>query len=269
MGTSVPRPTIYATMAEAVADLPNDISVMIGGFGAGAPLNLLTAIWHQGATGMTLITNGVGFPSPNPELKAIADLVVDGRVKKMIASFTAGTRPSRPGVAEALIQDGTVEGELVPQGTLAERIRAGGAGIPAFYTPTGVGTALAEGREQREFDGRTYLLERALFADVAFIRAYKADTAGNLIFRHAARNYNPIMAMAARLTIVEVEQPIVPAGELDTDAIHTPGIYVHRMIHIPPGDVLRIHRATGTAVRQTDEPETTPRVPRPVGEASQ
>jgi 3-oxoacid CoA-transferase A subunit len=255
-------------MDEAVADLPDGISVMIGGFGAGAPLNLLTATWRHGITGMTLITNGVGFPSPNPELKAIADLIVDGRVAKIIASFTAGTRPSRPGVAETLIRDGKVIGEVVPQGTLAERIRAGGAGIPAFYTPTGVGTALAEGREQREFDGRAYLLERALFADVALVRAWKADTAGNLIFRRAARNYNPIMAMAAATTIVEVEQPIVPAGELDTDSIHTPGVYVHRLVHIPPGDVLRIHRATGTPVYQTEEPETKPRVPRPAAEAA-
>jgi len=259
----VPRPTIYSTFDEAMAGLPDGVSVMIGGFGAGAPINLLTTLWHQGTKGMTLITNSVGFPSPNPELKAIADLLVDGRVKKIIASFTAGTKPSRPGIAETFIRDGKVEAELVPQGTLAERMRAGGAGIPAFYTPTGVGTLLAEGRELREFDGRTYMMERAITADVALIHAYKADTAGNLIFRHASRNYNPIMAMAADLTIVEVEQPIVPAGELPTDQIHTPGLYVHRLVHIPPGGVLRIHRSTGTPLLQTEEPETKPRVPRP------
>ncbi|MEX2373038.1 MAG: 3-oxoacid CoA-transferase subunit A, partial [Dehalococcoidia bacterium] len=145
-------------------------------------------------------------------------------------------------------------------------IRAGGAGIPAFYTPTGVGTALAEGREHREFEGRQHLLETALFADVAIVRAWKADTAGNLVYRRAARNYNPIMAMAARLTIVEVEQPIVPAGEIDPDQVHTPGLYVHRLVHTPPGSVLRIHRPTGASVYQTDEPETAPRAPRPAGE---
>ncbi|MCA9857529.1 MAG: CoA transferase subunit A, partial [Dehalococcoidia bacterium] len=159
-----------------------------------------------------------------------------------------------------LIRSGEVEAELVPQGTLAERIRAGGAGIPAFYTPAAVGTRLAEGRETRDFDGRTYLMETALFADYSFIRAYKADTAGNLVFRRSARNFNPIMAMAARCTIVEVEQPIVEAGEIDPDQVHTPGIFVHRLVHIPTGGVLRVARASGAVVHQTDTPETFPRV---------
>ncbi len=255
------RPQILSTIEEAVADLSDGISVMIGGFGAGAPLNLLNALWHRQLTDLTLIANSVGFPSPNPDLKAIADLIVDGQVRKVIASFTASTRPSVEGAVGDLIKAGAVQGELLPQGTLAERMRAAGAGIPAFYTPTGVGTALAEGREQRQFGDRTYLLEHALPADVALVRAYKADTAGNLVYRRSARNYNPIMAMAAALTIVEVEQPIVPAGEIDPDQVHTPGIYVHRLVHIPPGGVLRIHRPTGTAVFQTDVPETAPRLP--------
>ena len=135
-----------------------------------------------------------------------------------------------------------MEAELSPQGTLAERIRAGGAGIPAFYTPAAVGTLLAEGRETRFFNGREYLLEEALFADYAFIRAWKADTAGNLIYRLAARNFNPIMAMAARNVIVEVEQPIVPAGELDPDTIHTPGIYVNSLVQIPPDGIFAVNR---------------------------
>lgn len=263
----MPRPQMYNSFESAVSGLPDGISVMIGGFGAGFPHNLLTALWHQGTKEMTFITNSILFPSPNPELKAIADHILTGRVKKIVASFTAGTKPSRPGAAELLIREGKVESELVPQGTLAERMRAAGAGIPAFYTPTGVGTALAEGREVREFDGREYLLERALKADVALIHAYKADTAGNLVFRRAARNYNPIMAMAADLTIVEVEQPIVPAGQLDPDQIHLPGLYVHRLIHIPPGGVLRIHRTSGTPLFQTEVPETVPQVPRPPREA--
>ncbi len=259
----MPRPQILPTFEDALADLRDGMSVMIGGFGAGSPINLLTALWHRDVRDLTLITNGVGFPSPNPDLKAIADLIQDGRVRKIVASFTAATRPSRPGAAEELIRTGQVEAELVPQGTLAERIRAGGAGIPAFYTPTGAGTLLAEGREVREFNGRPHLLEHALTADVAILHAWKADEAGNLVFRRASRNYNPIMAMAADMTIVEVEQPILPAGALDPDHVHTPGLYVHRLVHIPVGGVLRIHRSTGTPLLQTETPEVTPQPVRP------
>jgi 3-oxoacid CoA-transferase subunit A len=133
-----------------------------------------------------------------------------------------------------MVRGGTLEAELVPQGTLAERVRAGGAGIPAFYTPASVGTLLAEGKEHREFDGETYVMERAIFADYAFIRAWRADTAGNLVYRMAARNFNPVFAMGARHVIVEVEQPIVPAGEIPPDQVHTPGIYVERLVQIPP-----------------------------------
>jgi 3-oxoacid CoA-transferase A subunit len=257
----MPRPQIYATMDEAVADVADGSSIMIPGFGPGAPINLMAALWRQGATDLTTISNGVGFGSADDEdLRSQADLVEAGRIKKVIAAFTASTRPSRTGTAEGLIRGGQVEAELVPQGTLAERIRAGGAGIPAFYTPAAVGTLLAEGRETRVFDGREHLLEYGLFADYAFIRAYQADTAGNLLFRRSARNFNPIMAMAARTTIVEVEQPILEAGAIDPDQVHVPGIYVHRLVHIPVGGILRQDRASGTVVRQTETPEAFPRV---------
>ncbi|MDP2327109.1 MAG: CoA transferase subunit A [Dehalococcoidia bacterium] len=246
----MPRPRIFTSMDEAIADFPDNSSLMIPGFGPGQPINLMAALWRQGATGITSISNGVGFAAGAEELRGLGDLVMAGRVKKVIAAFTASTRPSRAGTAEELIRSGAVQAELAPQGTLAERIRAGGAGIPAFFTPAGVGTETAIGKEHRDFDGRTFVMEHALFADFAFIRAWKADTAGNLIYRRAARNFNPIMAMAARTTIVEVEQPIVEAGTLDPDQIHTPGIYVHRLIQIPEGGVLHVDRATARAILQ-------------------
>jgi 3-oxoacid CoA-transferase A subunit len=230
-------------MREAVADFPDGSSLFIPGFGPGSPWNLMAALYEQGATGITAASNGVGFSMADPQLRGLGDMVMDGRVKKVYAAFTASTRPSRAGSAEALIRDHVLEAELVPQGTLAERIRAGGAGIPAFYTPAGVGTLLAEGKEHRVFNGREYVLEEALFFDYAFIRAWKADTAGNLIYRLAARNFNPIMAMAARTVIVEVEEPIVEAGELSPDHIHTPGVYVHRLVQIPPDGVFAVDRS--------------------------
>ncbi len=244
------KPTIYPSMAEAVADFKSDSMLMIPGFGPGSPHNLMTALYHQGATGLTTVSNGVGFPSADPRMKGLGDLVGEGRVKKVIAAFTASTRPSRASTAEDMIRGGALEAELSPQGTLAERIRAGGAGIPAFFTPAGVGTLVATGKETREFGGRTYLMEHALFADYAFIRAHRADTAGNLIFRLSARNFNPIMAMAARTTIVEVEEPIVPAGELDPDRIHLPGIYVHRLVQIPPDGIFAVNRQAMVGLAQ-------------------
>ncbi|TAK80017.1 MAG: CoA transferase subunit A [Dehalococcoidia bacterium] len=239
------------SMDEAVAGFSDGASLMIPGFGPGAPINLMAALWRQGATGLTTISNGVGFETADEDQRGLGDLVMAGRVKKVIAAFTASTRPSRTGTAEGLIADGRMEAELVPQGTLAERIRAGGAGIPAFYTPAGVGTETATGKEHRDFNGRTFVMETALFADYSFIRAWKADTAGNLLFRRSARNFNPIMAMAARNVIVEVEQPIVEAGEIDPDQVHVPGIYVSTLVRIPVGGVLHVNRATGMAVRQT------------------
>lgn len=228
-------PVLCASMAEAVAGIPDNITLLIAGFGAGSPSNLLTAAYEQGVTGLTTVSNGAGGgPTASDGRKALGDFIEAGKVKKIIAAFTAPTHPSRASAARDMVKAGTLEAELVPQGTIAERVRAGGAGIPAFYTPAGVDTLLAEGKEHREFDGETYILERAIFADYAFVRAWKADTRGNLIYRMAARNFNPIFAMGARHTIVEVEEPIVPAGELAPDQIHTPGIYVERLAQIPP-----------------------------------
>ena len=164
-------PTIYPSLREAIADFPDGASLMIPGFGpAGNPWNLLEALYEQGATGLTAIMNSANQRSADPALKSFTDLVAAGRVRKVVASFTASTHPSRPNVVEALARKGRIAVELTPQGTLAERIRAGGAGIPAFYTPAGVGTAIAEGKELRRFNGRPYLLETALTADYAFVR---------------------------------------------------------------------------------------------------
>ncbi|MFQ6028549.1 MAG: CoA transferase subunit A, partial [Dehalococcoidia bacterium] len=163
----------------------------------------------------------------------VGTLVAAGQMKKMICAFTAPTHPSRVPPFVEMYNNGEIDAELVPQGTLAERLRAAGSGIGAFYTPASVGTELAEGKEHREINGRTYVLEFPLHADYAFIRAWKADTFGNLQFRLAQRNFNPVMAMAATTTIVEVENDVVEAGELDPDTIHVPGVYVNRIVRIP------------------------------------
>ena len=164
----------------------------------------------------------------------IGMLVENGQVAKVICAFTAATRPTDVLPFTKYYESGEVEAELVPQGTLAERMRAAGAGVPAFYTPTAVGTELAEGRETRFINGREYLLEYALPLDYAFIRARKADTFGNLRFHRAQRNFNPVMATAARCTIVEVDDPILPVGSIDADDVHTSGIFVKRLVQVPP-----------------------------------
>ena len=234
------RPIICSSMAEAVADIPDGIQLLIPGFGPGTPHNLITALFHATAKDIHVFANGVGFPSTATDgRKSMSDFIAAGRLRKVTAAFTAPTHPSQPSVAADLIRSGQLEAELVPQGTLAERVRAGGAGIPAFFTPAGVGTLTAEGKEHREFNGRMYVMEHAIFADYAFIRAWKADTAGNLIYRLAARNFNPIFAMGAKHTIVEVEEPIVPAGELPPDQIHTPGVVIERIVQIPPDGFFR------------------------------
>ena len=228
---------VVASFDEAVADIADGATILLGGFGPGTPWNLLAALYRRGARDLTLVCNSASGGSAaqgRDDLIAHATLIEAGRVRKVIASFTAATHPSRKAPLELMHEEGRIEAELVPQGTLAERIRAGGAGIPAFYTPTGVGTEMAEGKEQRDFHGRTYLLEEAITGDYAFVRAWKADTFGNLVFRRTQRNYNPIMSMAARCTIVEVEEPIEAEGELDPDRVHTSGIFVHRLVAIPP-----------------------------------
>ncbi|MEZ4503677.1 MAG: 3-oxoacid CoA-transferase [Dehalococcoidia bacterium] len=257
------RPRILNTMAEAVAGIPDGASLMLPGFGgAGTPWNLLTALYHQGAKDLTFIANGAGGTATDPRIKGAGDIIDEERVVRLVASFTAGTHPSRIPKAEQLVRDGKMTAELLPQGTLAERIRAGGAGVPAFFTPAGVGTMLAEKKEHRTFRGREYVLEEALTADYALIRAHKADEVGNLVFRRAARNFNPIMAMAATHTIVEVEEPIVPAGTLNPDEVHLPGVYVEAMVSIASDGVLRVDRAPNRPAAPT--PDAAPGERRPL-----
>lgn len=202
------------------------MSIMAGGFGGCGIADLcIQEIRRRGVSGLTLISNNCGgeYADRPGEGFGLWTLLKDGLVARAISSYI-GTNKT----FERQYLDGQIELELTPQGTLAERIRAGGAGIPAFFTRTGVGTVVAEGKEEREFDGETYLMERALTADLAIVKAWKGDPAGNLVYRKTARNFNPMMASAARVTVAEVEQLVAP-GELDPDGVHTPGIYVDRL----------------------------------------
>ena len=209
-----------ASAAEAVKDIPNDVTIMSGGFGlCGNPEDLIRAIHARGITGLTVISNNCGVDG-----KCLGLLLGDKQIKKMISSYVGENK-----TFESQFLSGELEVELTPQGTLAERIRAGGAGVPAFFTPTGFGTVVAEGKETREFNGVNCVLETGLTADYALVKAWKGDAHGNLVFRKTARNFNPMMATAAKITIAEVEE-FVPAGELDADMIHTPGIFVQRVI---------------------------------------
>jgi 3-oxoacid CoA-transferase A subunit len=226
---------IFASCAEAVRDIPDGAVIAFGGFaGIGTAPNLLQALAEQGAKNLTCVLN---TPRNSPNLPAEAPdiglLCERGMVKKVICAFTAPTRASQVLSFSKYYEAGLVEAELTPQGTLAERLRAAGAGIPAFYTPTAVGTELAEGRETRTFDGREYLLERALPVDYAFIRATRADAFGNLQYAGSQRNFCPVMAMAARVTVVEVEEEIRPIGAFAPDQVHTSGVFVKRMVRIP------------------------------------
>ncbi len=211
---------VVPSAAEAVADIPDGAVLMSGGFGlSGNPENLIRALREKNVRDLEIISNNCGTTD-----EGLGILLANGQVKKMISSYVGENKI----FAEQFLS-GELEVELNPQGTLAERIRAGGAGIPAFFTPTGVGTKVAEGKETRAFGDREYVLETALKADFAIVKAYKADRWGNLIYRKTARNFNPMMATAATITIAEVEE-IVEVGELDADAIHTPGIYVQRVV---------------------------------------
>jgi 3-oxoacid CoA-transferase/3-oxoacid CoA-transferase subunit A len=204
---------------EAVGDIPENAVVMMGGFGlCGIPENCIQAILRKGVKGLTFISNNAGVDD-----FGIGVLLKTRQVKKMISSYVGENAEF-----ERQLLSGELEVELIPQGTLAERIRAGGAGIPAFYTPAGYGTEVAEGKEVREFHGKKYLMEQWLKADFSIVKAWKGDTAGNLLYRGTARNFNPMMAAAGRITIAEVEE-LVSAGELDPNCIHTPGIYVQRI----------------------------------------
>ena len=224
----------YPGFREAVADIPNGATVAFGGFAMpGTPFNLIKALAEQGARDLTLVANTTGG-AQQPRMPDIGMLVEKGQVRKVICAFTAATRASDVLPFTRFYEAGEVEAELVPQGTLAERLRAAGAGIPAFYTPTAVGTELAAGRETRVFNGREYLLEHALPVDFAFVRARHADEMGNLRFHRSQRNFNPLMAMAARVAIAEVEEDILPAGAIDPDDVHTAGIFIHRLVRVPP-----------------------------------
>jgi 3-oxoadipate CoA-transferase alpha subunit len=212
------------SLVEAVADIGDGATVMIGGFGAsGSPIELIHALIDQGAKDLVVINNNTG----NGEV-GLAALIGNGQVRKMICSFP---RSSQSKVFPELYQAGRIELELVPQGTLAERIRAAGAGIPAFYTPTTVGTVLAEGKEVREFEGRRYVLEPWLKADFALVKAESADTVGNLTFNKTARNFNPLMCMAATVSIVQARR-VLPAGGIDPEHVITPGIFVNRVVEV-------------------------------------
>jgi 3-oxoacid CoA-transferase subunit A len=210
---------IYRDAADALDGLLQDnMTIMAGGFGlCGIPEHCIDVILASGVKGLTVISNNCGV-----DQFGLGKLLANKQIRKMVSSYVGENKEF-----ERQFLQGELEVEFNPQGTLAERIRAGGAGIPAFYTRTGVGTIVAQNKETREFGGKTYVMETGLFADLAIIKAWKADTAGNLIYRKTARNFNPVMATAARHTIVEVEE-IVQEGELDADLIHTPGIYVSR-----------------------------------------
>ena len=209
---------------EAVAPIRDGATVMIGGFGrAGQPVELIEALLRQGATGLTVVNNNAG----NGE-QGLAALIGAGRVKKIICSFP---RQSDSHIFDAKFRAGDIELELVPQGNLAERIRAAGAGIGGFFTPTGYGTVLAEGKETRVINGRGHVFESPLCADFALIKALRADTAGNLVYRKTARNFGPIMAAAARTAIVQVRD-VVDRGELDPEHVVTPGIYVNTLVRV-------------------------------------
>ncbi|MBK9459963.1 MAG: CoA transferase subunit A [Sphingobacteriales bacterium] len=210
---------IVANADEAIRDIQSGATIMLGGFGlCGIPENCIAALVRKGINNLTCISNNAGVDN-----FGLGFLLHTRQIKKMISSYVGENAEF-----ERQVLAGELEIDLVPQGTLAERIRAGGAGIPAFFTATGYGTEIAEGKEIRNFDGRMYLMERGLTADFAIVKAWKGDAMGNLIYRHAARNFNPMMATAGKITIAEVEE-IVPVGTLDPDRIDTPGIYVQRI----------------------------------------
>ena len=211
---------VFRSADEAIADVNDGATIMVGGFGlCGIPENLIRALVKKGVKNLTTISNNVGVDEFGLGLMLYA-----GQIRAHKGSYVGENK-----LLEEMVLTGKIDLELIPQGTLAERIRAGGAGIPAFYTPTGFGTVVAEGKETREFNGRPYVMEHALKADFALIKAWKGDKWGNLVYRKAARNFNPMMATAATVTIAEVEHLVEP-GEIDGDLVHTPGVYVKRII---------------------------------------
>ena len=210
---------VVANADEAIRDVQDGASIMVGGFGlCGIPENLIAALVRKGVKNLTTISNNAGVDE-----FGLGKLLQSGQIRKHIGTYVGENK-----LLETMVLTGKLELELNPQGTFSERIRAGGAGIPAFFTPTGYGTVIAEGKETREFDGRPYVMEKALKADFALIKAWKGDKWGNLIYRKTARNFNPMMATAAKVTIVEVEE-LVEVGQLDPDKVHTPSVYVKRI----------------------------------------
>jgi 3-oxoacid CoA-transferase subunit A len=210
---------VVANADEAIRDLSDGATVMVGGFGlCGIPENLIRALVRKGVKNLTTISNNAGVDG-----FGIGLLLAAGQLRKHIGTYVGENK-----MLEQMVLQGKVELELVPQGTFSERMRAAGAGIPAFFTPTGVGTIVAENKETREFDGRMYVMEHALKADFAFVKAWKGDKWGNLVYRKTARNFNPMMATAAKVTIAEVEQ-LVEVGQLEADLVHTPSVYVNRI----------------------------------------
>jgi 3-oxoacid CoA-transferase len=236
---------VVANAAEAVRDIPDGATLMISGFGlCGIPENLILALRDHGAKGLTVISNNAGVTD-----FGISHLLRSGQVRKMVSTYVGENK-----VFESMFLSGELEVDLVPQGTFAERIRAGGAGIPAFFTPAGYGTVVAEGKEVRWFDSKPYVMEAGLRADFALVKAWKGDSAGNLVFRRTSRNFAPMMAAAAGTTIAEVEH-LVPAGAIDPDQVHTPGIFVRRVFQ-GSGWEKRIERRT---LRDQQAAETDPR----------
>ena len=234
---------IYPSAAAALAGIVHDNQLLaVGGFGlCGIPEALIDALAASGAQGLTVISNNAGVDG-----FGLGKLLETRQIKKMISSYVGENKEF-----ERQYLAGELALEFTPQGTLAERLRAGGAGIPAFFTRTGVGTLVAEGKETREFDGHVYVMERALLPDVALVKAWKADKSGNLVFRRTARNFNPAAAMAGRTTVVEVEQ-IVETGSIDPDAVHLPGIYVHRIVLNATPEKRIEKRTTAAAALSTD-----------------
>ncbi len=211
---------VVANADEAVRDVQDGALIMVGGFGlCGVPEDLIDALVRKGVRNLTTVSNNAGV-----DQSGLGKLLATGQIKKHIGSYVGENK-----MFEEMVLSGKVQLELNPQGTLAERIRAGGAGIPAFFTPTGAGTVVAEGKEVREFNGRPHVLEKVLKADFALVKAWKADRWGNLVFRKTARNFNPVMATAARVTIAEVEE-IVETGQLNPDNVHVPSVYVKRIV---------------------------------------
>jgi 3-oxoacid CoA-transferase subunit A len=242
---------IFSSFKDAVADVKDGSIVFIGNFAGpgGTPFYLIQALKEQGARNLTIVANtagGIGLTLDYDDHRILFD---NRQVKKVIASFPFSGSPKRPTIAEKQILAGECDLELVPQGTLAERIRAGGAGIPAFFTPTGAGTVLEEGKEKRYFNGKACIMEYGLKADVALVRAWKADDKGNLFFRGTAQQFNPIMAMSSNCTIAEVDE-IVKAGEIDPNAVAVPGIFVKRIVKIIKDPGFPRHLETNFQVKE-------------------